>query len=1117
MDKTVARPDHESGAASQEPYWCFISYRHSDNRDIDREWATWLQQQIESYEVPAEFVGEQNSRGEVIPEKIYPVFRDEESLPADAELGKQIEQALERSRLLVVICSPSAVESRYVNQEIEYFILRGRRDRILTVIISGEPGDNNRECFPEALRHRNDADGRKNLNDGPLAADFRLPNGQQGYTSAEAYRLVLTKDANTPAKQARSIADAYEDRLQLMKLKIIAGILGRPLDEVRDRDKAHQLKLARKRNRQLSGVVAVVLIILCVAVWQYVLAERARASTERQQAVSELRRIMAESDTLRDSAPILSAALAVEAHNFSEARNVTSEPVRELLYDSLSKIGGYSLNRLCADQFPVAIDDEGKFLAGVSQSGRITIWSLDKGFFPDRPVQSWDPHSGQVAAFSFAGQSLVSIGRDQQICRQPIGGNKPLYIDGVPSGMTAVYAFSDSRWIVAAGNGAGVIGWHVVNDGSPKDAGFNLLNGDLLTVYSSDEFTVVVSANSTNNVDVICLQPDGQVCHSMTLVGHTDSLWSAEISSDQAWLSTVATDGTCRLWSLESLAVRSAPVQITEPEIVVSDDSDETDLMLSAFDAESRIWVTADEAGHVRGYELRGSGNLTTRRLFEDGLDEKPSAIAITSTQIVAGTESGNIRMWPVTELNQSIGNSSRTYFVYPGQIDAFARIDEEDSIVIAGAQGVRKWSVDEQSMVDLYGENNVRECRVRGDWMVTDSWTDGARLWNLSNSPTYRTKTQIGSGSDFWEASSSPDGRFACLGMDQGGYELWKTSPPELVRRFDADNDEEHGGLRPSAFSDDGEWLAMGGASGRLILYHLQREDASVEQLHSGTIRHILFAPDSESVFTGGEDGQVIQKHLLDQNPAAEVLWDHDAQVLALDLNATNTHLASGSADGSLVLLDPKKQFHEELIPSGNGIVRSAAFNEAGTLLAAFSSADGRVRVFELNGDSARELISLSPHPETFFVWSLVFDSSGNLFGGGGNVIDVWRTSDRSWSHRSFRGHLGQVFNLMLIDNDRTLVSGGEDGNLLFWDLNSQYPSKTVRKVEGHGGEIRRLASVDARTIISAKSINISSESLLAELYDAVGRNLTDHEWQQYFPDREYEPTFPPARKRQE
>ena len=72
------------------------------------------------------------------------------------------------------------------------FKRRGGADRIIAAILSGEPGTA-RECFPEPLRHpllpSGELDRSQRLE--PIAADFRLADGSEGYTSAEAYRLAL--------------------------------------------------------------------------------------------------------------------------------------------------------------------------------------------------------------------------------------------------------------------------------------------------------------------------------------------------------------------------------------------------------------------------------------------------------------------------------------------------------------------------------------------------------------------------------------------------------------------------------------------------------------------------------------------------------------------------------------------------------------------------------------------------------------------------------------------------------------------------------------------------------------------------------------------------------------
>src|SRR5207249_4517924 len=145
-------------------YAIFLSYRHADNREQGRQWATWLHQVLEGYEIPADLVGTKNSKGDSIPASLYPVFRDEEELPADADLTRNIRQALENSELMVVLCSPRAVESRFVAEEIRYFKELGKADRILALMIDGEPNaakdlakqtaglTAEMECLPEPLR-----------------------------------------------------------------------------------------------------------------------------------------------------------------------------------------------------------------------------------------------------------------------------------------------------------------------------------------------------------------------------------------------------------------------------------------------------------------------------------------------------------------------------------------------------------------------------------------------------------------------------------------------------------------------------------------------------------------------------------------------------------------------------------------------------------------------------------------------------------------------------------------------------------------------------------------------------------------------------------------------------
>src|SRR5262245_12176358 len=127
--------DSRPNTVEKRSYWCFISYRHADNKEAGRQWATWLHQSIETYEVPADLVGQSDARGHAIPQRIFPVFRDEQELAADADLSSPIYRALDNSECLLVICSPRAVDSTYVANEIAYFKTLGKADRVIAAMI----------------------------------------------------------------------------------------------------------------------------------------------------------------------------------------------------------------------------------------------------------------------------------------------------------------------------------------------------------------------------------------------------------------------------------------------------------------------------------------------------------------------------------------------------------------------------------------------------------------------------------------------------------------------------------------------------------------------------------------------------------------------------------------------------------------------------------------------------------------------------------------------------------------------------------------------------------------------------------------------------------------------
>lgn len=350
-------------------YLAFISYRHADNKEQGRQWATWLHQFLETYEVPADLIGKTNNRGEVIPARIFPIFRDEEELPAHADLANSITHALEQSRLLIVLCSPNAVASTYVAEEIRYFKKLGHSDRIIAAMINGEPNASwdlskqaagispEAECFPLPLQFIVDESGELTTKRAePIAADFRVNiNGesQQGWCNLEAFNQHLITLGYDSIAITKLVAN-YREQQKLMLLKIVAGILGVPLGELTQRDKAYQLELERKKAKRLaqwlSGALLLALLALSAGViaWtQKQLAIQNKTLAEQQTELAKQNEATALIELARNHAysgnPVaagisLLGALTKQDTNEKHGESLP-QSMRTLISDIVPKIG----------------------------------------------------------------------------------------------------------------------------------------------------------------------------------------------------------------------------------------------------------------------------------------------------------------------------------------------------------------------------------------------------------------------------------------------------------------------------------------------------------------------------------------------------------------------------------------------------------------------------------------------------------------------------------------------------------------------------------------------------------------------------------------------------------
>lgn len=271
-------------------YSAFISYRHVSR---DKDCAEWLLNELESYKVPKPLL----RAG--YPARLGKVFRDKDELPSSGSLNNQIEDALRASRFLIVLCSPSTPDSRWVSREIEIFKELGRTDKIIPVLLESEPS----ESYPAVLQtirliNFNEAlESPPQIDWEPIGADFRLLN--------EGHKKEIKRTEF---------------------LRIVASILSCSYDDLKQREQ-ERLRVQRRKKITMGALAVALVGVFSILLYSsHLRTENEKLATveaERAKVASRLKELEDRSMILasiakREKNPTTSALIALDAWNYSD-------------------------------------------------------------------------------------------------------------------------------------------------------------------------------------------------------------------------------------------------------------------------------------------------------------------------------------------------------------------------------------------------------------------------------------------------------------------------------------------------------------------------------------------------------------------------------------------------------------------------------------------------------------------------------------------------------------------------------------------------------------------------------------------------------------------------------
>jgi WD40 repeat protein len=930
-------------------YKAFLSYSHS----ADSKLSPRLQSALQSFGKPWNHM------------RVFKIFRDKTSLSANPGLWPSIERALAESEFLLLMASPLAAKSPWVEREVAWWLENRSIAKLLILLTDGEMvWDAAGSDYDWSATTALSPNLRGRFTDEPLYVDLRWARSADNLTLRNAqYRNAI--------------------------LDIAAPLNGKPKDEL-DSEEIRQYRKTRQiRNAGMAALICLTAIASYagyVATRQSRIAEERRREADRQRVIAEERL-----DQARRSLYVaqLSRIGNTDRKDSSAAIRML-EDVSRCPLDLREFTWGYYTRLFGSPDAPpqrvfenassairtIAFSRDGRTIATPAPNG-IQLLNLETG---DARVIESPGGSVLSVAISPDGKLLAAV-TDSILKREAwlwdlVSDHAQKVLE---SSLNAVRFSHDGKSLVLAGHGELLL-WDLA--ASKSRMLLKGLRGPItVAAFSPDDRSVAAGGwdKTVRLVDVVT------GAETFTLKGHTATVIGLAFSPDGNTLSSISEED-------KILAGPNSYLGHQKPEVIA--------------------------------WDLRSG----THRLVIQAEDDVPiiTALCISpdGNTLATGHQDGSVALWdprtwerrgwlragqlPILALEFSpdgkrlAGGTGRIGSFLdagtPGVVNIWEAEDWKERAVLRGHKGMvysLAFSPDGAALVSSSGYDDG-EVMAPGEAILWDVVTGRSRnLFNEHDNAAFAV-------------AFSPDGKqFAVatrsgvhlLAADTGDDRLLQKSESTSSARVD--------------FSPDGKTLAVADERGpvRLLDANTGRQIAALDARGP-----LAFSPDGQTLATTSPDLSAASLWALPARTEARTLRGHSGPIHCLAFSRDGATLATGGEDKSVKLWDRVSGKDQATMDGHLYPVHAVAFSLDGTLLAAGTgsrpNAPGEFRLWDLRG---RTVVKTVPEPAGP-VLALAFSPDGRLLATAGRgsgerlspgEVRLWQVAALRRPDKSFKGSL--------------------------------------------------------------------------------------------------------------